>query len=58
MVEQLDLCKNVSQDRRFRGSGFLGGLGHTDVPAVIGIVISNTMILAVNTVASGTTDVG
>jgi len=29
----------------------------TDVPAVIGIVISNTMILAVNVVASGTIDV-
>ena len=30
----------------------------TDVPAVIGIVISNTMIFAVNVVASGTIDVG
>ena len=30
----------------------------TDAPAVIGIVISNTMILAVNFVASGTIDVG
>jgi len=29
----------------------------TDVPAVIGIVMSNTMILAVNVVASGTIDV-
>ena len=30
----------------------------TDVPAVMGIVMSNTMILAVKVVASGTTDVG
>lgn len=30
----------------------------TDVPAVMGIVISKTMILAVKTVASGTTDPG
>jgi len=29
----------------------------TDVPAVIGIVMSNTMILAVNVIARGTIDV-
>ena len=34
------------------------GIFRTDVPAVIGIVISNTMIFAVNVVASGTIDVG
>ena len=38
------------------GSCTLGGF-RTDVPAVIGIVISNTMILAVKVVASGTIDV-
>lgn len=44
-----------------KGAGwifFWGGDFRTDVPAVIGIVISNTMILAVNVVASGTINVG
>lgn len=36
----------------------LSNLRPTDVPAVIGIVMSKTMILAVKIVASDTTDVG
>lgn len=55
MVEQLDL--GVRQDRTTLKQ-LISFWERTDVPAVIGIVISNTITLAVKTVASGTTDVG
>jgi len=53
-MEQLDLGKARSGSHR----GVTIRVARTDVPAVIGIVISNTMIFAVNVVASGTIDVG
>ena len=63
MVEQLDLGANEKErEKELRETiselADFEGLGRTDVPAVMGIVTSKTIILAVKIVASGTTDDG
>lgn len=60
MVEQFDLGSAGGECKSglVLNAAVLWGDFRTDVPAVIGIVMSNTMILAVKAVASGTMDVG